>query len=66
MKMEIGEWHKIRLPMWRYEPTYHFSDAKRDVLIDFDALVVGFFDQKIAVHVPHSYTYFVDEKDIIS
>jgi len=64
--IDIGKRLKVRLPMWRYEPTYYFTEKRRDVLIDFDAIVTGFVENKIVVTVPHGYTYLIDYIDIIS
>lgn len=66
MKLEIGEWHRVELPLHRWSPNFEYTEKHRNILIQFDAIIVGFSDEnKVDVRTEQG-TWRIGRENIIS
>lgn len=64
-EMEIGEWCKIRLPVFNCESMYNFPDGAKESTIEQEVRIMAFRGNRVIVQSGNR-QMIVDKSDIIS
>lgn len=63
--MEIGEWCKIRLPVFSCESMYNFPEGAKESTIEQEVRIMGFRGNQVIVQ-SGNHQMLIDKSDIIS
>jgi hypothetical protein len=62
--MEIGEWHKIKLPLFECYPMFNFPENRKETMVEFDALILEVRGDRVVVLVDGNRELLINKSEV--